>query len=77
MTEVQQLLAALKKELRARHLTYRDVAVALQLSEPSVKRLFSTGRFTLERLARLTAFLGLTLAEVVQGIPGSEPELHR
>jgi hypothetical protein len=77
MTETQQLLAALKRELRVRRLTYRDVALALHLSEPSVKRLFSTGRFTLGRLAQLTSFLGLTLAEVVQGIPGSEPELQR
>ena len=57
MTETQQLLAALKRELRVRHLTYRDVAKALGLSEPSVKRLFSSGRFTLDRLAALTGLL--------------------
>ncbi len=77
MTETQQILAAVKRELRARHLTYRDVAKAIHLSEPSVKRLFSSGRLTLERLAQLTSFLGLTLAEVMQGIPGRAPELSR
>lgn len=77
MTETQQILAAVKRELRSRHLTYRDVAKAIHLSEPSVKRLFSSGRLTLERLAQLTSFLGLTLAEVMQGIPGSEPGLRQ
>lgn len=77
MTETQQLLAALKRELRVRHLTYRDVAKALGLSEPSVKRLFSSGRFTLDRLAALTGLLGLTLAELVRDMPGAEPQLRQ
>ena len=34
------LIDALKRALRARGVTYRDVARALELSEPSVKRLF-------------------------------------
>ena len=76
MSETEQLLAALKRELRVRHLTYRDVAKALDLSEPSVKRLFASGRFTLDRLTQLTAFLGLTLAEVAQGMPGTTPQLR-
>jgi hypothetical protein len=56
-------------------MTYRDVAKALAISEPTVKRLFSTGRFTLNRLAQLTSVLGLTLAEVTQGLKAGEPEL--
>ena len=73
MTETQQLLAALKRELRVRHLTYRDVAKALGLSEPSVKRLFSSGRFTLDRLAALTGLLGLTLAELtLEGVASAD-----
>ena len=74
MNEVEQLLAALKRELRVRRMTYRDVAKALAISEPTVKRLFSTGRFTLSRLTQLTSVLGLTLAEVVQGFK-AEPQL--
>jgi hypothetical protein len=56
-------------------MTYRDVAKALAISEPTVKRLFSTGRFTLSRLTQLTSVLGLTLAEVVQGFKATEPQL--
>jgi len=76
MTELQQLLGSLKRELRVRRLTYRDVAEALRLSEPTVKRLFSTGRFSVERLAQLSSFLGLTLAEVMQGAGGAT-QLHQ
>lgn len=75
MTEVEQLLAALKRELRVRRMTYKDVGKALAISEPTVKRLFSTGRFTLNRLAQLTSVLGLTLAEVMQGVRAGEPAL--
>jgi predicted XRE-type DNA-binding protein len=50
MAELQQLLVTLKRQIKARGLTYRDVAAALKLSEPSVKRLFSTGNLSLERL---------------------------
>jgi transcriptional regulator with XRE-family HTH domain len=77
MTETQQLLASLKRELRARRITYRDVAKALRLSEPSVKRLFSTGRFTLERLAQVTNLLDLSLAELMQSAPGPDAQLRK
>ena len=75
MTEAQQLLVALKRELRVRRITYRDVAKALHLSEPSVKRLFSTGRFTLTRLAEVTSLLDLSLAELIQTAPGTDAQL--
>jgi hypothetical protein len=45
-------------------MTYRDVAQALKLSEPSVKRLFASGRFTVERLVQISNLLGFTLAEL-------------
>lgn len=66
MNDVARLLAAAKRQLRRRGLTYRDVAQALELSEASVKRLFGNGRFTLDRLARLAELLGLSLAELAQ-----------
>jgi transcriptional regulator with XRE-family HTH domain len=66
MSEVSQLMATLKARLRAQGLTYRDVAAALGLSEVSVKRLFKSGRFTLDRLAEVAKLLGYTLAELAQ-----------
>src|SRR5512145_3304246 len=64
MSEADQLIAALKKQLKSQGMTYRDVARALKLSEPSVKRLFASGRFTVERLVQVSNLLGFTLAEL-------------
>lgn len=77
MTELQHLLATLKRQLRARGLSYRDVAAALDLSEPSVKRLFSSGRITLERLAAVCELLDLSLAELTSEAAASAPRLQK
>lgn len=77
MTELQQLLATMKAELKARGITYRDVAAVLKLSEASVKRLFSTGNFSLDRLVVLCALLDMTLVELAQAASTSTPRLSR
>lgn len=66
MTETAQLIHTLKRLLKAHGMTYRDVARALDVSETSVKRLFASGRFTLERVVEIAQLLGYTLAELVQ-----------
>ncbi|HTR09118.1 MAG TPA: helix-turn-helix transcriptional regulator [Paraburkholderia sp.] len=76
MSETTQLIETLKRELRARKLTYRDVAQALRLSEPAVKRLFSKGRFTIERLEQMCGWLDLTLSELVQLSASTVPALQ-
>jgi transcriptional regulator with XRE-family HTH domain len=65
MTEIAQLITTIKRELKAQGLTYQDVARGLSLSEASVKRLFSSERLTVERLAQISQFLGFTLAELL------------
>src|SRR5512138_2410502 len=50
MAQRTQIVAELKRALRARGLTYAEVAKHLQLSEASVKRLFAAGDFSLERI---------------------------
>lgn len=77
MSEVQQLLIELKRELRSRGLTYRDVAQALGISEVSVKRVFASGRFTLDRLAQVTAMLDISLAELLQAAQASRPQMSQ
>lgn len=76
MSEVQQVVATVKRLLRARGLTYRDVARALDLLEASVKRVFAGERFTVDRLARVAALLGCTLAELMQEAASGAPVLH-
>jgi transcriptional regulator with XRE-family HTH domain len=65
-TEIVQLVATIKRQLKAQGLTYRDVSRALKVSEASVKRVFASERFTVERLAQVSQFLGFTLAELLQ-----------
>lgn len=74
-TEIIQLVVTIKRELKARGMTYRDVARALKLSEASVKRVFASERFTVARLAQVSALLGLTLAELLQESTSSLPPL--
>lgn len=50
MEQTEQLIEALKRVLKARGLTYANVAKAIALSEPSVKRQFSQRSFSLQTL---------------------------
>ena len=64
MTQTSELLLALKRCLRAHGHTYRDLAVALDLSEASVKRLFSEQSFTVKRLEQACRFLDMNIHEL-------------
>ncbi len=76
MSEITQLINTLKRELKRQGKTYRDVGTALDLSEPSVKRLFATGQFTLERLVEVCGLLGLSLAELAQEADQGQQRIH-
>lgn len=65
MSQGARLIHAIKQQLRQRGLTYKQVAEVLDLSEASVKRLFSSERFTLERLEQVSRMLELSLADLV------------
>ncbi len=66
MLQTSTLLTALKQRLRANGITYADVAKALNLSEASIKRLFSHHGFTLARLEEVCALANTDLIELVQ-----------
>jgi len=76
VTETSQLIATIKRQLKAQGLTYREVAAALHLSEPSIKRLFASKRLTVDRLAQLSHLLGFTLAELAQEVLVAAPRLR-
>ena len=76
MNEINQLIRTLKRRLKVNGMTYRDLAKALEISEPSVKRLFSSGRFSLDRLVEIGNLLGFTLAELAHEGAASETRLH-
>jgi DNA-binding Xre family transcriptional regulator len=56
----------LKRSLKARGTTYRDLAQAIGLSEASVKRIFAEETFSLARLEQICTALGLSIAEVAR-----------
>jgi|SRR6185437_1422091 len=75
MTESERLVATLKRLLKRRGMSYRELARRLAVSEPTVKRLFSKGGFSLERLVRISAVLGMSLAEIAQQAEQTEARI--
>lgn len=75
-TETALILATIKRLLKSQGMTYRDVAKKLHLSEPSVKRLFSSGRLTVERLEQVSHLLGYTLAELSREAVSAQARLN-
>jgi transcriptional regulator with XRE-family HTH domain len=66
MAEQALIVAELKRALREHGFTYTDVARKLELSVPTVKRLFSTGDFSLERIDGICELMGTTLYEILE-----------
>lgn len=62
----KQLFEVLKRKLKARSITYRDLAKTLDVSKVTVKRFFSEKRITFEQLAEIADLLGMTLTELMQ-----------
>lgn len=65
MTTEMQLMAALKNLLKQQGKTYKEVAEWLDLSEGSVKRLFSKGEMRLDRLTLILSQLGRSMTDLV------------
>jgi len=75
MSQTSRLIQALKKTLKAQGKTYADVAVALQLSEASVKRMFSQQTFSLQRLDQVCQLLGMEISDLVQQMGQDEARI--
>jgi len=60
------LVDALKRLLKGRGMTYATVAQGLDISEASVKRMFSRRDFTLQRLEHVCRIAGVEFAELVR-----------
>ncbi|MBI5784637.1 MAG: helix-turn-helix transcriptional regulator [Rhodocyclales bacterium] len=76
MSELNNVLATTKQLLKRKGMTYRDLARALKLSEPTVKRMFATGNISLGRLAEVSTILGLSLAELMQLAVENRPRIR-
>lgn len=77
MANAEQLVAALKKVLKARGMTYAGLAAGLGLSEASIKRLFSEQTFTLQRIDEICRLLDLDLLELARLARGESESLRQ
>lgn len=66
MSQIDLMLSCVKKALKQRGISYAQVAVHLQLTEASVKRLFSQKQFTMQRLEQVCQLMQLELADLLQ-----------
>jgi hypothetical protein len=68
MAQSAALIDVLKRELKARGVRYADLARRLQLSEASVKRMFSRHSFTLQRLDEICGCAGIDFSDLARAL---------
>ena len=68
MSTTQDLVTALKAELRNAGLTYADLAEALGMSESSVKRVFAKADMPLSRIDEILRVLKMDFAELARKV---------
>jgi DNA-binding Xre family transcriptional regulator len=75
MSTTADLVTALKKELKAAHMTYADLARSLSLAESSVKRMLARGDMPLSRIDAICRVLKLDFAELARRVADAQPLL--
>ena len=75
MSSTADLVAALKKELKAARMTYADLARALGMAESSVKRMLARGDMPLSRVDAICRALQLDFAELARRVADAQPAL--
>jgi transcriptional regulator with XRE-family HTH domain len=75
--QMEAVVEALKRALKARGVTYAQVASTLGLSQASVKRLFSTGHFTLDRFEQVCELARTSITELARGLDGGQEEVEK
>lgn len=65
MAQATALVEALKRILKEKRITYARVAQHLQMSEPSVKRMFAAKQFSLRRFDQICELAGIDITELV------------
>lgn len=66
MAQAPLLVGELKRYLKAQGVTYAELANRVGLSESSVKRLFATQSFSLQRLEQICNAVGIEIGDLVE-----------
>lgn len=72
MRQTHDIIEALKRCLKARGITYRELARRLHLSEASIKRLFAEEKLSLERLEAICDVLDMRVVELMKMTPEAD-----
>ena len=64
MSQISQVNQTLKRLLRQQQITYKDIALKLDMSEANIKRIFSTQSFTLQRLEQICDIVQMSLSDL-------------
>ncbi len=75
MSQTKAILQAVKGLLKQHKINYAQVAQHLDLSESSVKRSFSQGQISLNRLIKVCELMGLELVDLFQVIQKQSADL--
>lgn len=74
MLQATALVDSLKRHLKSRGITYADLALKINMSEASVKRMFSQKNFTLQRLDEILKAAEINFRDIAIGTH-DEPKL--
>lgn len=73
MSSTKDLIAALKDELKAAHVTYADLATHLDMAESSIKRMFSQADMPLSRIDQVLRVLRMDFADLARRVADAQP----
>ena len=73
MSTTQDLVTALKAELKAAGLTYADLAQQLGMAESSIKRIFAKADMPLSRIDEVLRVLKMDFADLARQIADAQP----
>ena len=75
MSTANDLVTALKKELKSAQMTYADLALALGMAESSVKRMLTKGDMSLSRIDEVCRALRIDFADLARRVVDEQPLL--
>jgi DNA-binding Xre family transcriptional regulator len=73
MADTTLLIDVIKQELKNRNKTYADMAGALEMSESSIKRMFSKKEMPLSRIDDVCRYLGTDFADLARKVANALP----
>ena len=77
MANISRIISTLKQVLKKDGKTYKDVGDKLKISESSVKRLFSNGSMSLERIELICEPGNMTIFELMNLAESSKKSMTR